>query len=173
MMATTCTLVDDTGNEHRFRPAGIDTPERRSPKWPKQPYSEEARQYAVALVKGKVVVVEWYKMDRDRKVGVVMVDGADVGLEMLRAGMAWHAKNYAHEQSLEDRAAYSMAEQAARAAGLGLWADHDAKAPWEWRHPTDCACCLPPTYAVRYTVCASPLCSSMLGCIPIRAQSWD
>ena len=79
-------------------------------------------------------MVVWYKTDRwDRLVGVVWCDGKDTNLNMIDRGMAWHFKRYAHEQSPDDREAYSAAEIAAQASRRGLWSDPDPVPPWEWR----------------------------------------
>ena len=47
----------------------------------------------------------------------------DVGLEQIRAGMAWHYKTYEHEQTTQDRLLYRDEEDSARAARLDLWKD--------------------------------------------------
>lgn len=48
--------------------------------------------------------------------------------------MAWWYWKYAREQSPEDQRVYEQAEDEARAAGRGLWADGNrAVPPWEWR----------------------------------------
>lgn len=56
-----------------------------------------------------------------------------MNLHMVDRGMAWHYKRYEAEQHPADRAAYAAAEDAARAARLGLWSDPDPVPPWEWR----------------------------------------
>lgn len=48
----------------------------------------------------------------------------DVGLVMVRDGMAWWYREYAHEQSAEDTA---------WAARRGLWLNASPVPPWEWR----------------------------------------
>ena len=79
--------------------------------------------------------MEWSKLDRyGRIVGKVIVNGEDVGLRQLQAGLAWWYRQYAREQSPQDRATYAQAEDAARAARLGLWSDPQAVPPWEYRH---------------------------------------
>ncbi|MFM8434707.1 MAG: thermonuclease family protein, partial [Planctomycetia bacterium] len=62
-----------------------------------------------------------------RTIGRVTVDGIDVNREMVATGMAWHFKRYDKSRTLRD------AEQAARDAKAGLWADPHACPPWEWR----------------------------------------
>jgi endonuclease YncB( thermonuclease family) len=45
----------------------------------------------------------------------VCVDLRDVGLEQIRAGMAWHYKEYQHEQTTQDRLVYRDEEEGAKA----------------------------------------------------------
>jgi endonuclease YncB( thermonuclease family) len=59
--------------------------------------------------------------------------GVDVNLGMVSAGFAWHNKDYEKEQSFADRAAYAAAEDDARRARRGLWADPRPVPPWEFR----------------------------------------
>jgi hypothetical protein len=70
-------------------------------------------------------------MDTDRygrTVAVVKLkDGRELNLEIIRAGMAWHFKRYSGDE------AYALAEKQARDAGVGLWLDRAANAPWEYR----------------------------------------
>jgi endonuclease YncB( thermonuclease family) len=48
--------------------------------------------------------------------------------------MAWWFREYAKEQTPEDRGSYERAEDAARAARAGLWKDAKPVPPWEWRN---------------------------------------
>ena len=52
-----------------------------------------------------------------------------MSLELVKAGLAWHFKRYSTDPVL------AQAEIEARNAKAGLWADPQAIAPWEWRHP--------------------------------------
>ena len=101
----------------------------------KQQHGREARDFLRGLITGRSVQVEIVKMDRyGRYVGKVMLDdGADVGLTMIRAGLAWWYQRYAQEQSRPDRAAYESAEREARSKRLGLWLDSKPIPPWEFR----------------------------------------
>ena len=123
------TIVLEAGaDRHRIRLAGIDAPERD------QPWGEASTRELRRQVAGRDVVVEWYKRDRyERLIGIVWLDGTDVNLHMVDRGMAWHYKHYQAEQAPENRAAYSAAETAAQAAGLGLWSEGEPVPPWEWR----------------------------------------
>jgi endonuclease YncB( thermonuclease family) len=66
-------------------------------------------------------------------VGFVILDGQDMNLEQLKAGMAWFYRYYQKELSLEKRKLYAKAEAEARANKKGLWQDKDPMPPWEWR----------------------------------------
>jgi endonuclease YncB( thermonuclease family) len=93
-----------------------------------------SRKHLAELVAGQRVSVEWYKRDRfERIIGKVLVDGVDVCLEQVRAGMAWHFKKFEGEQSRKDREACARAEIEAREARRGLWRDPAPVAPWEYR----------------------------------------
>lgn len=111
---------------HSVRLAHIDTPEK------KQPFGSAAKQALSDLCFGQdIQVCETDKPDRNgRKIAeLVLADGRVANLLMVQQGMAWHFTQYSEDQRYHD------AEQAARAAGLGLWrADAETPVPpWEWR----------------------------------------
>jgi endonuclease YncB( thermonuclease family) len=68
-----------------------------------------------------------------REVCRVLVGGADAGLEQVRAGLAWFYRRYANELQPDRRQQYVHTEAQAQVQRLGLWADADPVAPWEWR----------------------------------------
>jgi endonuclease YncB( thermonuclease family) len=68
-----------------------------------------------------------------RILGKVIVNGEDVNLEQVEAGMAWHYKLYQSEQSASDRIKYSDAELEARRHKVGLWRDPSPIPPWDYR----------------------------------------
>ena len=113
---------------YKIRLAGIDAPE--SP----QAFGQESKKHLSALVYKKPVTVLWDKKDRDgRTLGKVMIDGKDVCLEQIKAGLTWHYKRYASEQPAQDRADYAAAEDRAKGEWIGLWSDAQPTAPWDWR----------------------------------------
>ena len=65
--------------------------------------------------------------------GKVLLDGEDMNLEQIKAGLAWHYKKYQNEQTPTDRKLYSKAEIKAREAKRGLWHDPEPVPPWEYR----------------------------------------
>ena len=62
-----------------------------------------------------------------RLVARVRINGKDVSLELVKAGLAWHYKEYSSDPTL------SGAERQARAEGLGVWSLADPIPPWEQR----------------------------------------
>ena len=101
----TITVLDDAKIQHKIRFAGIDAPEKG------QAFGERSKQSLSALVFQKRVEARCHKKDRyGRDVCAVFVSLRDVGLEQIRAGMAWHYKEYQHEQPTHERLVYSDTE---------------------------------------------------------------
>ncbi len=124
----TVTILDASKRTHKVRLLGIDSPEK------KQPFGERAKQSLSDLVFNKQVTVEGSKQDRyGRDLGKIVLDGQDINLEQIRRGMAWHYKQYARDQSPQDRLAYAEAENAARQQRAGLWQDNHPVPPWSFR----------------------------------------
>jgi endonuclease YncB( thermonuclease family) len=124
----TITVLDAAKQQHRVRLAGIDAPERG------QPFGNRSRQNLAKWVHGQEVVADWHKRDQyGQIVGIVIAFGHDIGLEQVRAGMAWWYRAYAHEQRPEDRQLYEFAEDDAQREKRGLWAESNPVPPWEWR----------------------------------------
>ena len=110
--------------EIRFRIFGIDAPEK------KQPFSDKSKQYLSDLIYGKRVGIVVQKKNDGYGRPVVWVytpDEKDVSAEMLKAGMAWHYKQY--DKSKE----YSEFENTARNSKIGLWSENNPVAPWDFR----------------------------------------
>lgn len=108
----------------RIRLEGIDCPEMRPP----QPYCRKAKDFTSRKAFGKTVQVRVITTDRyGRKVCRVQVDGQDLSVELLRAGLAWHYERFNQEPAL------ARLEAEARAQRRGLWADSNPIPPWEWR----------------------------------------
>lgn len=119
----TFTLRYSSLEEERVRLHGIDAPERD------QPHGRAAGAALRDLIEGQGVQVEL--VDRDsygRLVARVWRGDIDVNLTLVQQGHAWWYEYYA-----QDRRDLELAEEVARNAGLGLWADPTAVAPWDWR----------------------------------------
>ena len=125
----TVTILDASNTQHRIRLQGIDAPERG------QAYGKKSGRYLADAVAGKHVDVDYEKLDRYKRiVGKVLLDGQDMNLRQVKAGLAWHYKKYQKERSKFDRLLYSSAEDEARAKKIGLWSV-PAVAPWATEDP--------------------------------------
>lgn len=124
----TVTVLDATRRQHKIRLAGIDAPELS------QAFGRVSRKHLADQVAGRTVVIEWAKRDKyQRLVGKVLLDGRDINITQIEAGLAWHYKKYASEQTPEDRQRYARAEEEARARRRGLWQDSHVVPPWDFR----------------------------------------
>lgn len=101
-----------SGQYEKIRILGIDAPERS------QAWGPEAGHELSKLIHSKIVRIEVANTDRyGRTVAKVWLGKSDIGLEMIRRGMAWHYRQY------YDDVNYAKAEKNARAQRLGLWRD--------------------------------------------------
>ena len=106
----------------KVRLAGIDAPESR------QPHGDAATQSLKALALRRRGELEIVATDvYGRKLGVLEVDGLQVNAELVRRGDAWASTR-------GRRDALHGLQDAARAAGRGLWADPGPMPPSQWRH---------------------------------------
>ena len=125
----TVTVLDADKTQHKIRLSGIDAPEK------KQPFGQRSKESLSELVFSKTVTVVTDKRDRyGREVGKVLIEGVDANLVQVQRGYAWHYKAYQREQPVIDRTVYADAENEARVAKRGLWADVEPVPPWEFRH---------------------------------------
>lgn len=125
----TLTVLDADKRQHKIRLSGIDAPESG------QAFGNRAKQGLSDCAFGRTALITGDKTDRyGRTVAKVTVAGVDCNLRQIELGLAWHYKKYAGEQPAMERTSYSAAEDAARAARRGLWADPHAMPPWDWRN---------------------------------------
>lgn len=124
----TITLLDASQTQYKIRLAGIDAPEK------KQAFGSASKKSLSDLVYGKVVSVNWDKLDRyGRTVGKVLVNGTDANLIQVKNGYAWFYKKYQNELALQDRLDYLHAQEAAEEARVGLWSEEQPTPPWDFR----------------------------------------
>ena len=124
----TITVLDSANQQHKIRLAGIDAPEKT------QAFGQKSKDSLSAMISGHKVDVVLGKTDRyGRNISKVLSDGVDVNLEQIKAGLAWHYKQYEKDQPPEDRTSYAKAETDAAESKLGLWIDPDPTSPWEFR----------------------------------------
>lgn len=124
----TILLKDQTGTATKIRLKGIDAPEGS------QSYGPEAAKKMTELSLNKVAEVQFSEVDQyGRTIGKVTIGETDICLEMLKAGLAWHFKQYQRAQNADDRLAYDKAEKEARQQREGLWKEEKPTPPWEYR----------------------------------------
>ena len=108
----------------RLRLNGIDCPETG------QPFGRNAKAFVSQFTKaaGGHVQVKVTGMDKYRRhLADVYSDGKQLNATLVANGLAWHYKRFSSDAALAE------AEDNARAAKLGLWADPRHVAPWAWR----------------------------------------
>ena len=133
----TIKILDDDKVQHKIRLTGIDAPEKS------QPFGSASRKHLASMVAGKDVRVETTKNDRyGRVLGKVWVQPRDcpgcgktlnVNHAQILSGMAWWYRDYAKDQSAQDRGRYESAVEEARKRKRGLWSEPDPIPPWVWR----------------------------------------
>jgi len=124
----TITVLDSSTTQHRIRLEGIDAPESH------QAFGTQSKKSLSSMVFGKNVTVVYQKTDQyGRLVGKIVIDGKDINLEQVKAGMAWHYKEYQREQTATDRELYATAEEEARGGRRGLWHDANPVEPGAYR----------------------------------------
>ena len=123
----TINVLTDDYETHKIRLSGIDAPEKN------QAFGNKSKQALMDLIIGKLVRVEYNKLDKYRRlVGKVIFNDQDVNLRQIELGLAWHYKKYEKEQDVEDRSLYANAEYQAQRDKLGLWHDASPTAPWDF-----------------------------------------
>ena len=118
----TITVLDTYQTQYKIRLAEIDTPEK------KQAFGSKCKQILSDKIFGKQVEVGWNTEDRYKRIiGFVSLGDRNINREMVAEGYAWHYKQYSKSKELD------AVEEEARRNKLGLWADKNPIAPWEYR----------------------------------------
>jgi endonuclease YncB( thermonuclease family) len=116
------------------RLVGIDAPEESHKKYqPGQPFSRQSTKYLAKIALNRSADVKSYGADRyGRVLGEVFVDGNNVNLEMVKAGLAEVYRGTPAPG--QDVGPYWKAEEIAKKAGKGMWSLGDKYvSPREWR----------------------------------------
>ncbi|MDP9963670.1 endonuclease YncB(thermonuclease family) [Variovorax paradoxus] len=110
----------------KVRIAAIDAPESR------QPYGQRSRQALSRLCHAVEAQITPRDTDRyGRTVADVACNGEDAATRMVSGGWAW-VYDYDGIATRRGGGLFKL-QDAARAQGLGLWADSKPTPPWDWR----------------------------------------
>jgi micrococcal nuclease len=117
----TVTVITPNQTKLRIRMLSIDAPETpKGTKFPGQPYGAEAEASLKRLVEGKRVGVEISGVDRYKwLLSTMFIDGKDINLAMIDVGLAEVYRG--PESGNPYKPQYQAAEDAARAARIGMW----------------------------------------------------
>jgi endonuclease YncB( thermonuclease family) len=107
----------------RIRMEGIDAPEKG------MPFCRVSKKYLSELCHDKTINVQKTTEDHHGRIVAYsyLEDGRELSREMLKAGLAWHYKEYNSEKELADL------ELDAQKAKRGLWIYDNPMSPWENR----------------------------------------
>ena len=109
-----------------------------------QPFGEKAKKSLSDMIYSEEITIENKGMDKYKRIlGIVifspcfsnkrivgcgyLIPEEDYNYKMIKQGYAWFDPSYG------ENPVYQQAEQEARAAKRGLWADENPIPPWEWR----------------------------------------
>jgi micrococcal nuclease len=102
--------------------AGIDCPELE------QDFGKEAMDFSKAFIYKKKLLVEISSYDTEgHVVARVSLDGQDLSLALLEAGLAWYDKKNSSDKQL------AKAQKKAKKAKTGLWSNPKPTPPWIFR----------------------------------------
>ncbi|MCY4046814.1 MAG: thermonuclease family protein [Candidatus Dadabacteria bacterium] len=113
---------DGRGRERLIRYEGIDCPEDGGARFPSDPPGRSATLANAGFVKGKKVEVRFGERRFDtygRLLGFVFADGKNVGLELVRAGLATVFEAEGQDEALMEE--MRSARRSAMAARRGIW----------------------------------------------------
>jgi endonuclease YncB( thermonuclease family) len=96
--------------------AGVDAPELT------QPGGEDAKTFLRDLVAGRTVTVRLTSVSE--RLARIEINGSDISVSLIKAGMAWHCPRFADESDL------TAAEADARQARRGFWKLRQPTPPW-------------------------------------------
>lgn len=105
----------------------IDAPEK------KQAFGNVSKEKLAGLCFGKNIIIKSKKAkgtyDRNGRMIAELYyeNGRSINIEMVKAGLAWHYKQYSTDQT------YANAELLARNNKVGLWKEKSPIAPWLYR----------------------------------------
>ncbi len=102
--------------------SGVDCPDLD------QPFGSQARDFLVNLIGGREIWVDVERLDHhNRWISKITLNGEDVGVQVVKAGLGWYDTKYTTNPKLSD------AQAQARESKSGLWDQDNPVPPWEFR----------------------------------------
>jgi micrococcal nuclease len=99
-----------------------------------QAYADVAKRHLSDLILHKTVVVDYSGLVQNSYIqGKVYYKDIDVGVQMLRDGVAWFDQSAKSRLTESEKEVYAGSELAARSERRGLWQDSNAVPPWEFK----------------------------------------
>lgn len=118
----TVILLTPDKTQIKVRLDAIDCPESR------QAFGQRAKQFTSNFCFGKQATLISHGKNRyGRTLGLIIIGKDTLNYELIKAGYAWHYKQYNKEKRLSEM------EFQARSQKHGLWVDKEPRAPWIFR----------------------------------------
>jgi len=125
---TAFAVLDEQEKLKRVKLSGVDSPERT------QRFAAQSKQLAGEWLGAGLIEIAIDKIDKEGRIyGRVMADGRDVGLELIKAGLAWCDPADATDIPASVRERYQLECAQAKNQRRGLWIDANPTPPWEHR----------------------------------------
>ncbi len=107
----------------RIRMDAIDAPERG------MPFYRVSKRYLFELIFNKTITISPQKKDRNGRIitRTYTKDGKECSAEIIKAGLAWHYKEYSDDVELAEY------ENLARSQKIKIWSDPHPLPPWKVR----------------------------------------
>jgi endonuclease YncB( thermonuclease family) len=112
----TVTILGDTHIQYKACLAGISAPRQ-------EPYARASQNHLAHLTLHKAVRMHWSHGARGECLPAkVFVNGVDLGLEQVKVGLGWYAKQHQSELNPQEQRRYAEAQTIARTQHMGRWA---------------------------------------------------
>lgn len=112
-------------SKYSFRLAGIDSPETAHDDRPSQPYAEEAKRIASAMIrraKNVEIVVDPNESTYGRQVAMIYADGRNINLELIKRGAAAYLPYKSKQrENMYNEQAFEKAQELAQNSERGMW----------------------------------------------------
>lgn len=152
----TLSVLSADHTEQRIRLHQIDAPELHG-----QDFGQKSKDSLSRLAFGREARIDIADKDKyGRLVGKVWVNGQDINLAQVKAGMAWVYRKYASDP------AYFTAEDTAKRSRIGLWTQSNPTPPWEFRHPSTAGGQSTPSSSAECSI--KKFCKQMASCEEAR-----